>query len=521
MRWEQSVEDMTASVANGKLGTRGEQVMQEFNPSVCDSDVDRRISANDEMSIPGGEDYYFKVGRSALECIQVALRAGQKDPAGVKDVLDLPCGHGRVLRYLRAAFPAAQITACDLLRDGVDFCAATFGAVGVYSNEDPRQIPLPSDRFDLIWVGSLLTHLDQQGWLLFLTVLRDFLRRDGIIAFTTHGRECYRQLSVGEDHGWSGLPDALNQELMSQYERTGFGYVDYAGSNQYGLSLAKPEWVLAVLSRLDGLRVVHFAEKSWINHQDVFACVRDPAFPGVSRLRDEGEGSLNMVLKLLRRLTGRGQDNSEPRYRLAHGIEPLSYLWGDDRGQPLCRYYLGQFLQEFAGDIKGQCLEFEEDGYTIAFGQGVTQRDVMHVDHNNPKATIVADLTKPNDVPSSAFDCIICTHVLHIIFELDTFVAELKRLLKPGGVLLVGVPHVSMCGPEWHELWRFTEEGLLLLLSKAFGKDNVTTRAYGNSLTAAGQIRGLTAEEFSPEELDTNDTRFAVDVCARALKRFN
>ena len=64
------------------------------------------------------------------------------DVADVKRILDLPCGHGRVLRYLSAAFPEAEITACDIMREGVDFCASTFGAIPVYSQDDPQQIPL-------------------------------------------------------------------------------------------------------------------------------------------------------------------------------------------------------------------------------------------------------------------------------------------------------------------------------------------------------------------------------------------
>jgi SAM-dependent methyltransferase len=116
------------------------------------------------------------------------------------------------------------------------------------------------------------------------------------------------------------------------------------------------------------------------------------------------------------------------------------------------------------------------------------------------------------------FDCIVCTHVLHVIFQLDKVVAELHRILKPGGILLVGVPHISMCDPGYHEIWRFTPEGLSTVLGKAFGDENVTVRAYGNSLTAAGEIRGLVASEFSQATLDYNDPRFAVEVCARACK---
>jgi SAM-dependent methyltransferase len=226
-----------------------------------------------------------------------------------------------------------------------------------------------------------------------------------------------------------------------------------------------------------------------------------------------------MALGIFRRLTGRPPTKTPAsRARLVDGVEPLSYEWGADRGTPLCRYYLDQFLQEFAADVQGHCLEFEGDDYTRGYGHDLTRADILHVDASNPKATLVADLTQPNDIPSDRFACVICTHVLHIIFEMERFVAELHRILKPGGVLLIAVPHVSMADPQWHELWRFTQEGLQRLLAKVFGADRVTTRAYGNSLTAAGQIRGLATEEFTPEELNHHDPRFAVEICGRAVK---
>jgi hypothetical protein len=75
-----------------------------------------------------------------------------------------------------------------------------------------------------------------------------------------------------------------------------------------------------------------------------------------------------------------------------------------------------------------------------------------------------------------------------------------------------------MCDPDYGELWRFTQEGLRTALAHSFGNDNITMRAYGNSLTAAGEIRGLAAHEFTKKELRHHDPRFAVDVCARAVK---
>jgi SAM-dependent methyltransferase len=207
------------------------------------------------------------------------------------------------------------------------------------------------------------------------------------------------------------------------------------------------------------------------------------------------------------------------RLRLGFDVEPLSYLWGFDRGQPLHRYYLEQFLEEFRGDIRGHCLEFRDDSYTTRYGgAAVAKLDILHLDDSHPAATIVADLTKPNNVPSNAFDCIVCTRVLHVIFEVDRAVAELQRILKPGGVLLASVPHISMCDPDWHEVWRFTPEGLAALIGKAFVGDEIAVRAYGNSLTAAGELRGLVAEEFGQATLAYSDPRFALEVCVRVRK---
>jgi SAM-dependent methyltransferase len=211
---------------------------------------------------------------------------------------------------------------------------------------------------------------------------------------------------------------------------------------------------------------------------------------------------------------------SKGRVRMTLGSQPLSEFWGHERGLPICRYYVEEFLKEFASDINGHCLEFQEDQYTTRFGaSAVSKLDILHIDHSNPSATVIADLTKPNDLPNDHFDCIVCTFVLHSIFALDKAISELHRIMKPDGVLLVAVPHISMCDPRYHELWRFTPKALEVLLGRVFGFNNVIVRAYGNSLTAAGQIRGLVLHEFTEAELRIHDPRFAVTVCARAVKK--
>lgn len=203
----------------------------------------------------------------------------------------------------------------------------------------------------------------------------------------------------------------------------------------------------------------------------------------------------------------------------AADIMPLSYAWGTDRGMPAHRLHLERFLATHASDIRGRCLEFQEPRYAPRFGGAAVERlDILHLDNSNPNATIVADITTPNDIPDRTFDCIICTHVLHCIYHLERAVAELPRILTSRGVLLIAVPQISMCDRRFEELWRFTPAGLGRLLGTAFAPDEISIRSYGNSYTSAGELWGMVASEFPEELLDWHDERFAAEICARAQR---
>ncbi len=208
------------------------------------------------------------------------------------------------------------------------------------------------------------------------------------------------------------------------------------------------------------------------------------------------------------------------RARLGWGTAPFCDGWFA-RGKPVHRYYVERFLSDNAVFIRGHCLEFQEDSYTTRFGGSqVTRVDVLHKepDEHSRHATLFADLTRDNTLPSAVFDCIICTYVLHVVEDLSPFVCQLHRLLRVGGVLFVAVPNITVGYTEYAELWRFTPLGLRRILERSFGTGAVQTCSYGNSLTCAGEIRGLTESDFLPSELDFNDPRFGLVICARAVK---
>lgn len=223
------------------------------------------ISPRDQMW-ESGQQWYFEVGVSALHCIRRALETAGITPSSI---LDMPSGHGRVTRMLKAAYPDARLTVCDLDPDAVDFCAATFGAEGAYSREDVGELQLPR-AFDLIWCGSLFTHLESPRWPQFLHFFDRHLTPDGVLVFTTHGRQPIQWMN--ENVYSYGLQPAEQKALIEDYDRTGFGFVSPA-NQAFGISLSSVSFVCGQLERIGSLRLIGAHEAGWAGHQDVFTCL--------------------------------------------------------------------------------------------------------------------------------------------------------------------------------------------------------------------------------------------------------
>ena len=118
-------------------------------------------------------------------------------------------------------------------------------------------------------------------------------------------------------------------------------------------------------------------------------------------------------------------------------IRPISDNFGFDRGKPIDRRYIEKFLSRNAADIRGRVLEIGDNEYTIRFGgDRVDQSDILHVNPNNTRATLIGGFAHGDDLPAETFDCIILTQTLHMIFDMRKAVTTVRRMLKPGGVLL-------------------------------------------------------------------------------------
>ncbi|OCQ90710.1 methyltransferase [Nostoc sp. MBR 210] len=187
------------------------------------------------------------------------------------------------------------------------------------------------------------------------------------------------------------------------------------------------------------------------------------------------------------------------------------------------RYYIENFLALYAEEIQGHVLEIKEPLYTEKFGgDRITKSDVLHVEAGNPKATITADLTKADHLPSDTFDCIILTQTLQFIYDIRAAIKTLYRILKPGGVLLVTVSGISQISSEdmerWGQYWSFTTLSTQRLFEEAFDKDKIKVTAYGNVLSAIAFLHGIVTEELEQSKLNYHDPEYQVLITARAVK---
>lgn len=212
------------------------------------------------------------------------------------------------------------------------------------------------------------------------------------------------------------------------------------------------------------------------------------------------------------------------RFGSLRRVTPISDTFGYDRGLPIDRYYIERFLQEHSGTIRGRVLEVGDSTYTSRFGSdaAVERADILDVRADNPRATIVGDLTEPDRFSADAFDCVICTQTLPYIYDVHSAVRTLHRILRPGGTVLATVTSVSRVWTKGDRLygdyWRFTSRSSRLLFEQVFDSEQIAVASYGNVLAAASFLYGLATSELRRDELDYNDPDIPLLIGIKARK---
>jgi SAM-dependent methyltransferase len=223
----------------------------------------------------------------------------------------------------------------------------------------------------------------------------------------------------------------------------------------------------------------------------------------------------------LKRVRDLGMTGNHVRWGDMRRIEPFSRHFGYDRGQPIDRWYIERFLTVCEDDVHGRVLEVKDSTYTSRYGGGrVSDAEVLDIDPRNARATIIADLNS-DPLPVAAFDCIILTQVLQLIYDVYAALRTLHSALKPGGTLLLTVPGITPIGTgaladTWY--WSFTAASMRRLLSDACPGALIEVESLGNALAAMAFIQGLAANDLSPRELEVVDGPYPMIITGRVVK---
>lgn len=213
---------------------------------------------------------------------------------------------------------------------------------------------------------------------------------------------------------------------------------------------------------------------------------------------------------------------NKPNWHSLRSTKPISRVFAFDRGTPIDRIYIEQFLESNKNYIKGTLCEIAEGSYCKKYGHDVNKIEIFH-NNENPNATIVGDLSNISTLPENKIDCFIVTQTLNFIYDFKSAIKGIHYMLKDGGVALVTVAGISQISrydmDKWGDYWRFTDLSVKKSFEEVFGIGNIEVEIYGNVLAAISYLEGICAEELTREELFYRDKDYQLVITVRATKK--
>lgn len=198
--------------------------------------LNTQISINDDM-YQGNISHYLRCGAEAAFLIRnYSKYSGKKENLRI---LDFPCGYGRVTRWLRFLFPDCRLVGSDTTLDAIEFSKLNF-AMEAFEAKANFQDNKIEEKFDLIWVGSLITHISQERGVELLDFLISLLDHDSKLFVSFLGEEMQYRFDA-EDAPY-GLTKESAENILVTFREKGYGFSDYPNQQGYGISLISSKW---------------------------------------------------------------------------------------------------------------------------------------------------------------------------------------------------------------------------------------------------------------------------------------
>ena len=174
-------------------------------------------------------------------------------------------------RYLRAAFPEAELHVGDLWTEATEWTARQFRADIIAGNADFSA--RFAARYDVIFCGSLLTHLPEHLSIKLLDFLTEHLAVGGIALVTACGRKNLEWEKSHFNAKVFSTPEHL-AALTQDYFEGRFAFTPYPGQTDYGRSFTPVSWFHNYVVKRPDLVMTRFSERAWDDNQDVVTLKR-------------------------------------------------------------------------------------------------------------------------------------------------------------------------------------------------------------------------------------------------------
>ena len=222
---------------------------------------------------------YNRIGAGAYRVIETGLDAVGRRSQDVERMLDFGCGYGRVLRAIVQHIEPRRVDVFDVDSQGVEFCADEFGVTGLHFTRPWDWSSVPFSAYDLIWAGSVFTHLGEAFTREMLDLLRSLLRPGGVLVFSSHGDEAIHRAATGF---FGDRFKAQAPRIQADYAARGFCFLPYEDSDfailpfsferrsEFGMTWMSEAYVTELVRDAGNgeLQLVRFIPAAWEHMQD-------------------------------------------------------------------------------------------------------------------------------------------------------------------------------------------------------------------------------------------------------------
>lgn len=122
----------------------------------------------------------------------------------------------------------------------------------------------------------------------------------------------------------------------------------------------------------------------------------------------------------------------------------------------LSEYVSGDVLEAGAG----------RSPYSVSISRKASSVTRLDIEPNHDP-DVIGDVQRMGELADGSFDTVVSTQVLEHVASPDMAMGEFHRVLRPGGILILSVPHLSMLHDVPNDFFRFTEFGLRSLCVEA------------------------------------------------------